>query len=184
MYRHTDSSGTLQRHLPWQMLLSVGRNMIFPNKEVIVYFFLAILWWELDIPCFLLPCGNYSLCAEGTGKAECFLIPRRLVLSHGDTHSVLWHSFLMQVNWLMPHLRYSFALPLKPRLLFPGCKTLHRAVDSRMTKKKAVECFCHWDFNNILTRTKQKRTTAAKLHRQHVGESSYLYSCVHRKGYW
>lgn len=49
MYRHIDSSYKTQRHLQLLMFLSVGRNVIFHNNEVIVYFFLAILSQELDI---------------------------------------------------------------------------------------------------------------------------------------
>lgn len=84
------SSGT-QTHSkdifhPW-MFLSVGRNMIFHNKEVTVYCFLAILWQELDISCFLLPCSNYSLCAEGTSKAMFPNSQKACVISWWHTHT-------------------------------------------------------------------------------------------------
>lgn len=183
MYRHTDQfrhTGTLQRHLPLRMFLSVGRNVIFRNKEVIVYFFLAILWQELDISCFLLPCSNYSLYAEGTSKAECFLIPRRLVLSHGDTHTERGVTFLSDIGKLANAIfQIQLCNSIKTTLAFPWLQ--NTSSSCRVQNKKTVECFCHWDFNKILKRTKQKHATAEKLHRQYLGESCFLYF---RKGYW
>lgn len=87
-YRHIDSSDMFPRHLQLLTFLSVGRNVIFHNNEVIVCFLLAILLQELDTLGYLLPWDNSCRSAEGTSKAKCFLIPRKHALSHGNTHTL------------------------------------------------------------------------------------------------
>lgn len=129
-YRHIDSLDTFPRRLQLLTFLSVGRNVIFHNNEVIVYFLIAILLQELDILGYLLPWDNSCWSAEGTSKAKCFLIPRRPVLSHGNTHTHIsvWHFFLIQVNGPYCIQDTPLCFPLKSHLCFPACKILYQAV--------------------------------------------------------
>jgi len=53
--RHIHITDTFPMHLQLPIFLSVGRNVILHNNEVIVYFLLAIFLQELDILGYLLP---------------------------------------------------------------------------------------------------------------------------------
>lgn len=134
--RLTDSSYKTQRHFQLLMFLSLGRNVIFHNNEVIVYFFLAILSQELDILVYLF--YYHEIIPPGVLKAQakqCFLIPRRHVLSHGNTHCSV--SFLLDTGKQpIPYPWYNFVLPLVPHLYFPSGKIFYRALEYRIKRKK------------------------------------------------
>lgn len=124
------------------MFLSLGRNVIFHNNEVIVYFFLAILSQELDILVYLF--YYHEIIPPGVLKAQakqCFLIPRRHVLSHGNTHCSV--SFLLDTGKQpIPYPWYSFVLPLVPHLYFPSGKIFYRALEYRIKRKKNIIKYC------------------------------------------